>query len=285
MTVQTPDGRTDQHATEVARGERFEFGKNWADFLRVLDDTKISNARKSLAAMLGTDSLAGKRVLDIGSGSGLSSLVMYQMGASALLSFDYDPNSVACTRELKRRYAEHDDRWRVERGSALDPDYLASLGTFDLVYSWGVLHHTGEMWRGIELAAGRVAAGGQLFIAIYNDQGAWSARWSKIKRLYCSGPVGRGIVAATYIPYQVVRGLAADVVWRRNPMSRYREYGQDRGMSVVHDWYDWLGGYPFEVAKPEEIIDFGERHGFALHKLRTVGGSQGCNEFVMTRTR
>ena len=120
------------HAEEVRRGERFEFGKNWARFLKVLDDRRIEHAQQSLARMLGVKDLKGRRFLDIGSGSGLSSLVAHRMGAT-VTSFDYDPMSVACTTELRRRYANGDPSWRVERGSALDAEYLATLGTFDVV--------------------------------------------------------------------------------------------------------------------------------------------------------
>jgi len=273
---------SDQHRDEVSRGERFTFGQNWAAFLRVLDDDRIASARRALAAMLGTDDLRGRRFLDIGSGSGLSSLVARQMGAE-VTSFDYDPSSVGCTQELRSRYLPDDPHWRVEQGSALDPDYLSSLGTFDIVYSWGVLHHTGSMWEALELAAARVAAGGQLFIAIYNDQGAWSKRWARIKRFYCSGPAAKALTSAVIIPWWVMRQLAADLFWRRDPTRYYREYRRHRGMSVWHDWHDWLGGFPFEVAKPEELFDFYRDRGFELVRLKTTGGSVGCNELVLLR--
>ena len=97
-------------------------------------------------------------------------------------SFDFDPHSVNCTRELRRRYFPDSADWIVEEGSALDADYVGALGKFDVVYSWGVLHHTGQMWCGLENAQLAVAQGGKLFIAIYNDTGTQSVRWRAIKR-------------------------------------------------------------------------------------------------------
>jgi 2-polyprenyl-6-hydroxyphenyl methylase/3-demethylubiquinone-9 3-methyltransferase len=55
-------------------------------------------------------------------------------------------------------------------------------------------------------------------------------------------------------------------------------------MSALHDWKDWLGGYPFEVAKPEAVFDFFRDRGFTLSRLTTRAGTQGCNEFVFVRT-
>jgi 2-polyprenyl-6-hydroxyphenyl methylase/3-demethylubiquinone-9 3-methyltransferase len=275
-------GSIDSHAREVDRGERFEFGKNWSHFLRVLDENRIERAVVSLRALLGVADLKGASFLDIGSGSGLFSLAAHRLGAR-VRSFDYDPASVACTEELKRRHATAGADWSVERGSVLDKRFLSSLGQFDVVYSWGVLHHTGAMWEAIDNASTLVAPGGTFVIAIYNDQGVWSRRWTKLKRFYCSGPFGKAVMCATYIPYVVGRQLAADLFWLRNPMTRYTEYSASRGMSVFYDWFDWLGGYPFEVAKPEEIFKFARERGFEMTNLTTCGGSVGCNEFVFRR--
>ena len=257
----------------------FGFGENWARFLTSLTDQQIEQATHGVRALLGRD-LRDKTFLDIGSGSGLSSLAARRLGAARVYSFDYDPQSVACTQELRRRFFPGDAAWTVSQGSVLDQAFLATLGQFDIVYSWGVLHHTGAMWNAIDAARERVAPGGWFFIAIYNDQGLWSSRWTKIKRFYCSGPFGRFVVCATFIPYHIVRDLAADIVWRRNPWKRYSGYSQARGMSPIRDWFDWLGGYPFEVAKPEEIILPLNRRGYELVNLVTCGGTSGCVEYV-----
>lgn len=268
-----PSGNAQQ---EIQSGERFAFGANWTAFLSVLNESRIDSAQQSLSKMLGVSSLVGKRFLDIGSGSGLSSLAAYRLGAE-VVSFDFDPQSVACTRELRRRYASESPHWTIEQGSVLDPDFLNRFGSFEVVYSWGVLHHTGQMWKAIDLASQRVAADGQFFIAIYNDEGAMSRFWTRVKQTYCSGFLGRWLMLGLFIPYFAVRHALRILVTRSLKSS-----GSSRGMSAYYDWIDWLGGYPFEVAKVEELLRFCQDRGFVLENLITTN-RLGCNEMVFRK--
>ena len=263
--------------------ERFPFGRNWAGFLELLDESRIVEAEKSLKKMIGGERINDATFIDVGSGSGLFSLAAMRLGARRVHSFDYDRDSVACTQELRRRFFPEATNWTVEQGSALDDRYLQSLGRWDVVYSWGVLHHTGEMWKALDLVSDLVGPAGTLFIAIYNDQGPLSAFWTSVKRLYNRGAAGRTAVLGVFVPYYVVRGCFVDLVRRKSPRQRYRDYHTMRGMSAMVDWKDWLGGYPFEVAKPEEIFEFFRDRGFTLSGMTTCAGGQGCNEFVFRR--
>ncbi len=253
---------------------RFGFGKNWSNYLGLLNETRIKEAEASITDMLGDMPLKGLSVLDIGSGSGVFSLAARNMGA-VVTSFDYDENSVTCTRKLRESYCPEDEDWKVLQGSVLDQPFLSQFGKFDLVYSWGLLHHTGKMRNAIDYAIGCVIDKGQLLIALYNDQGWISRYWTVVKKIYNTGLLGRVSMVLLHSPYLLgARYIVRTLTGRK----------LERGMSLWYDMLDWLGGYPFEVASPEAVIGQVQRHGFFLQKTHLCGTRHGCNEFLFKRS-
>jgi len=267
---------------EILRGNRFSFGENWTYFLRVLTEERIREAGKSLQNMLGVERLDGSSVLDIGCGSGLFSLAARRLGAR-VHSFDYDPQSTACAQQLKERFFPSDSAWTIEAGSILDPDYTGRLGRFDLVYSWGVLHHTGSVWEALDQAMRPVASGGRLWIALYNYQPTLTSWWTLVKRAYQCVPAAlRPLYVAPFFLYVTLAGLVADLLRGDDPRRRYRGLGR-RGMSLWHDVVDWVGGWPFQATRPADVVAFAKARGLEVVTVKTVGRRHGCNEFLFAR--
>ncbi|MCO5998398.1 class I SAM-dependent methyltransferase [Actinoallomurus rhizosphaericola] len=271
--------------TEGRRPDRFAFGRNWRSFATLVDDGRIEAAGASLAGALGRADLTGCAFLDVGCGSGLFSLAAHRLGAR-VRSFDVDPDSVVAAAALRDRFAPGSD-WPIEEGSILDERFTGRLGTYDVVYAWGVLHHTGDLWGAIDAASRLVASGGLLYLSVYNDQGRQSRVWWRVKRRYTrSGPLMRGVLlaaGAAYLARRLPLRMLGRAVRLDAPSRAVRT--RARGMSARHDLVDWIGGFPFEVARPEEVFDFLRSRGFALRHLRTCGGGLGCNEFVFERHR
>lgn len=263
--------------TQIDRARRFSFGKNWQKYIDQLTDQQIERATSSLTHRLGR-SLKDKTFLDIGSGSGLFSLAARRLGAR-VTSFDYDYQSVASTRALKEQYYPDDQHWTISQGSILDQHYLKSLGTFNIVYAWGVLHHSGSLWQAIENTASLVIDSGLIYLALYNDQGRASRQWLRVKQVY------------NYLPATwrfLVLGPASIYLWgghfltdflKGQPGKTWRNYGVERGMSPWRDVVDWVGGYPFEVAKPDLVFNFFKERGFEMLEFNFCNG-HGCNEYV-----
>lgn len=279
-------------SAEIAQGDRFGFGRNWQQYSVHIDEMAIAESIGDISSKLGQTDLAGKVFLDIGSGSGLSSLAANRMGAR-VISFDFDPDAVECTRQVRDQFApDSGDAWQVICGSVLDKEFLSRLPSADVVYSWGVLHHTGSMWEAMGNAASLVPPGGRLFVALYNDQGPASKIWMRVKRRYnSSGDVGKAILLRGSQAYLKARTLLIGVgmlvgLGSLSGVLAAREEHRSkprRGMRGDNDLVDWVGGWPFEVCTPAEVFDFLTAHGFTLTALQTCGGNLGCNVFVAQR--
>jgi SAM-dependent methyltransferase len=260
---------------------RFSFGANWARFLATIDESRVARAERALAGLLGTERLDGLSFLDAGSGSGLFSLAARRLGAR-VHSFDIDPGSVRCTRELRRRHDAGDPGWTVQEASLLDAAYLRSLGPFDVVYCWGVAHHTGALWDALDRVVLPVGPGGRLAVAVYNDGGRASVAWRRVKQAYCRLPAGlRFLVLGPAAAWLWGPSLLRDLLAGR-PGASWRAHGRERGMSAWHDLVDWVGGYPYEVATAQAVIDFLAARGLALDRLVPAAGLAN-NQFVFRR--
>lgn len=247
----------------------FSFGENWQKYVTKIDEPRIVDAEASFRKFTGVESLKGHTFLDVGCGSGLNSLIAHRMGAERIVSLDVDPNSVAATTYLKSQFAE-EANWEIREQSALDGKAIAELGTFSYVLSWGVLHHTGDMWTAVENVAKYVKEDGKLHLALYHHCPA-APTWLKIKRAYNRTP--------QFLKPAVRGAYAFSTTLRRWLKLRFRSQGRSRGMDYWRDVEDWLGGLPYEYCRPEELIHRLDAKDFRLRKLRTVNG-HGCNEFL-----
>lgn len=273
---------TTQELYEDIYKENFSFGKNWQDFLTKLDDSKIDTAKKYLIDFLGgIDKIQGKDIVDFGSGSWLMSLCFCLLWAQKVVSIDIDDDSVNCAIFLREKYAISPDIWVIKKWSVLDEVFIESLWKFDTVYSWWVIHHTGDMWRGLDNITKLCKRPWYLYIAIYNKSTLFlegtSTFWLKLKKFYSSNHIFRPFIKVIYTLYLLLWITATG----NNPIKYIQDYKKNalRWMDFFVDIEDWLGGYPYEYASHENIVQFYKEKGFILDKSTKVR-SIGCNEFL-----
>lgn len=279
--------------------KKFAFGANWKQYVgKALTSERVLEARQSLLAYLPEEDYKGF-FIDIGCGSGIFSLAALAMGCARCVSIDVDRESLEAARIVKDRFSRlvpSAASWDIVCGDILNlADTVALTGRGDIVYSWGVLHHTGDMYRAIANAARLVKPGGYFIIALYNHAPS-SDLWLVVKRAYVHAPafIQMLMVWFFYGYAMVLFGMSflIHLIFQR----RVRLPKQRRGMSHFYNMVDWVGGYPYEYASHEEVAAFVENIGFALIKTPSVLSSRashwwdrctfkntGNNEFVFKK--
>jgi 2-polyprenyl-6-hydroxyphenyl methylase/3-demethylubiquinone-9 3-methyltransferase len=227
---------------------RFAFGENWARFAEQIDESRIARAEDSLGRLLGRKTLEGLSFLDIGSGSGVHSLAAIRLGATRVLAIDIDPVSVDTTRHTLSAAAT-ETPWSCRQLSVFDLD-PAETGSFDVVYSWGVLHHTGALHDATRVALRCLAPGGLAVLAVYRKT-PFCGFWAAEKRWYAGASAGaQRFARGCYITLMAV----AMAIRGRSPSRYIRDYpANNRGMDYHRDVHDWMGGYPYESITPAEM--------------------------------
>jgi 2-polyprenyl-3-methyl-5-hydroxy-6-metoxy-1,4-benzoquinol methylase len=266
------------------RAPQFDFGQNWKSFSEsALTSERVESARADFRDLTQGITLRGRTFLDIGFGQGLALCLAQEAGAKAYAN-DIDPKCVEALKATARFFSEFDaDSIPTVIGSILDETTLQTLrqlspvteaGGFDIVHSWGVLHHTGAMAEATQRVASLVRPGGCLIIAIYNTH--WSSpAWNFIKRAFVTMPaLVQRIFTALFFPLIFIAKMA---VMRRNPLQK------ERGMDFYHDVVDWIGGYPYEHATVGHIKALVESFGFKLERIIPAAVPTGCNQFVFRR--
>jgi 2-polyprenyl-3-methyl-5-hydroxy-6-metoxy-1,4-benzoquinol methylase len=262
----------------------FAFGKNWASYAARIDEARIEEATKGLLKLIPAVDFKGKSFLDIGCGSGLSALAAAQLGVDSIVAIDIDPVSVATTRAVLSSN-NVSVPWRAETMSVFELDAMGDTA-FNIVYSWGVLHHTGAMWEALNKSASMVAPNGLLAIALYRRT-YLDPFWKLEKRLYAHAPhVVQTLVRGAYVAAFRL-GLWATGRSFRDYLANYKSA---RGMDFYIDVHDWLGGYPYESVLAPELESTLASRGFAAERVfsrpQQIGlfGS-GCDEYVYRLTR
>jgi len=112
---------------------------------------------EKLSKYINLKNLKGKKVLDVGCGTGTISNILYEFGAD-VYAFDQSINSV---NSVKKNYPNI----KVKQGDALNNPFKDD--EFDLVVSIGVLHHTPNCYKGFQECARVTKPGGHMLILLY----------------------------------------------------------------------------------------------------------------------
>ena len=263
---------------EVPLHNRFGFGKNWTKFINhYFSEERVESSINRFTDFTAIDNLSFLNFIDVGCGSGLHSLAALRLGAQRVTSFDIDPKAVAISKKLKVMEG-NPFNWEINQGSILDSKFVSSLGNYDFVYSWGVLHHTGEVWKAIQNTCSLVKTDGYLYLALYSLNVQMNPEyWLRTKQKYVNSSKFMKVVMEQKYLLEHVHGSSLRNFFK----GKFRpEVGRMRGMELMTDVRDWLGGWPMEFVLDEEVEKAVSKLGFVL---KNVKKGEACTEFLFTK--
>ena len=264
---------------------RFKFGQNWREYNSSIGADRIEAAQIGILKLLNPIEISDKKIVDIGSGSGLHALSFLKLGAKEVTCIDIDTDSIAATKETLNKFANKFENWTAFEADILNPDAL-NPKSFEIVYSWGVLHHTGNMKLAVKNASQLCKVDGLFVFALYRKTFLCNF-WKIEKWFYIRSP----LVVKKLLEYVYIFLFLFGKILKRDDVVRFiRSYETQRGMKFNTDVKDWLGGYPYESILPinvEELLielGFEKVRDFVQPKSIGLFGS-GCDEYVFRRIK
>lgn len=147
---------------------RAEFSREWFDEIdaRFVDAARhFAHDERPFGRIIPFDAITGKKVLEIGCGMGLHTELMARAGAE-VTALDISPKSVAATKaRLALKGLTADVR-------EVDAETLDIQNEYDLIWSWGVIHHSSRTGRVLRNLYGALKPGAQLRFMVYSLDGA-----------------------------------------------------------------------------------------------------------------
>jgi ubiquinone/menaquinone biosynthesis C-methylase UbiE len=172
-----------------------------------IEDYRYNVYATWMKGAIGFDSYSGKRLLEVGCGTG-TDLLQFARGGSRVVGVDLTPRSIEITRQRFRVY-DLDGEFAIGDAENLAfPD-----NSFDVVYSFGVIHHTPDTRRAVSEFHRVLKPGGRAIVMLYNRASLYY--WTSLM-------LRRGLIGGEFF-----HSSTAEI------MSRHVEYSESEAKPLV----------------------------------------------------
>lgn len=173
------------------------------------------------------EGVKGKRVLDGGSGSGMVSVAFALMGAD-VTGVDITPK---CVENGYKRAEHYGVKCKFINESLVTLDL--SNEHFDIIYSWGVLHHTEDARQSFFSLARHLREGGEIIVAVYlKTKISWF--WNFARIFYQNAPtVFKTIFLNIGSVFLNIVDLFRKIIFNKE---RYMMRGTNN-KEILNDWF------------------------------------------------